>query len=76
MKNVPHRVYRKEQLSDTLENVARHGYSIKVGKAILLWCHTQYCWLLPDGESQVNRKVTDPSKAIRFARNLNLEIAR
>lgn len=76
MKNAPHRVYRKEQLSDILENVARHGHSIKVGKAILLWCAHQSCWLLPDGKNQVNRRVTDPSKAIRFARNLNLEIAR
>lgn len=73
MKGHPHRQYIKEH-SDILDGEARRGYSVRVGKAILMWCHNQGCWILPAGPQQRDRKIKSSGAALRFARNMSLEI--
>jgi len=68
------RLYRKDQMSEVLEGIARHGYSLRVGKAILIWCHNQGCWILPAGPQQRDRKIKSAGAALRFARNMSLEM--
>lgn len=74
MKGIAARMYRKDQSSDILDGEARHGYSVRVGKAILMWCHNQGCWMLPAGPQQRDRKIKSSGAALRFARNMSLEM--
>lgn len=46
------------------------------GRAVLPYCETNKCWLLPSGPNQEQRQVRDPAAALKFAQQLHLIMCR
>jgi hypothetical protein len=58
------------------EHKPEDGGAIRFGKAVLPFCTTSNCWLLPAGPNQQQRKVHDIAAALRFVRELHQLISR
>ncbi len=46
------------------------------GRAVLPYCETNKCWLLPAGPNQEQRQVRDPAAALKFAQQLHVLMCR